>query len=104
MKHILFLLKMPFEDPNVEGIINTTWFCSHCALIEGALLCNPHWEAHIDIRRISFEKPREELIDILGDEQQWLPVLVLPTGAHITDPEEITGFLARTYSGAAPHP
>ena len=104
MKPILFVLKMPFEDNNVVGSDNATWFCSHCALIEGALAVNPQWNDQIEVRRISFPRPRTELIDILGEENQWLPILILGKENTLTDPIEITNYLAKNYGGAAPHP
>ncbi len=99
MKPILFLLKMPFEDGTGKF-----WFCTHCALIEGALKVNPQWEDLVDVRRIDFPKPRKELVQILGEDQQWLPVLVLPNKDTIKDPVEITKYLAQNLGGAAPHP
>jgi hypothetical protein len=99
MKPILFLLKMPFEDGSGQN-----WFCTHCALLEGALKVNPQWKDNVDIRRINFPKPREELVQMLGEDQQWLPVLVLPNKKTIKDPVEITKYLAKSLGGAAPHP
>ncbi|MGD8426327.1 MAG: DUF3088 family protein [Balneolaceae bacterium] len=98
MKPTLFILKMPFEDGD------KTWFCTHCALIEGALKVNPHWKEAVDIRRIPFPKPRREVIELLGEENQWLPVLILSGQKTITDPIEITKYLAEACGGAAPHP
>lgn len=99
MKPKLFLLEMPFEDGPGKY-----WFCAHCALVEGALKVNPHWQEAIEIRRIKFPKPRREIIEILGEEHQWLPVLVHHDKNTITDPVEIAGYLANHYGGAAPHP
>ncbi|WP_394202146.1 DUF3088 family protein [Shewanella waksmanii] len=99
MKPKLFILSMPFEDGP-----DTTWICSHCAMIEGALLFNPHWQQHVDIQRISFEKPRQDVVDILGEQNQWLPVLILTKQEFITDPVAIINYLASEYGGAAAHP
>lgn len=104
MKPILFVLKMPFEDNDVEDSNNSSWFCSHCALIEGALAVNPSWNDHIEIRRIPFARPRNEVVEILGENNQWLPVLILDKKNTLTDPVEISTYLATTYGGAAPHP
>lgn len=98
MKPTLFLLDMPFSKGNDQ------WFCSHCAMLEGALQVNPHWENHINIKRIAYAKPREVLIKLLGPDKQWLPVLVQDPRTTITDPIEITNYLAKEYGGAAPHP
>jgi hypothetical protein len=67
MKPILFILNMPFEDGPGK-----MWFCSDCALVEGALKANPEWERVIDVRRIDWPKPRVELVELLGEENQWL--------------------------------
>jgi hypothetical protein len=99
MKPKLFILNMPFEDGPGK-----LWFCTHCALIEGALKVNPQWENHVEVNRIDFPKPRKELIAVLGEERQWLPVLVLPSGEAISEPVEITSYLATNFGGAAPHP
>jgi len=99
MKPILCLLKMPFVDKSGDK-----WFCSHCALLEGALLVNPHWKDSVEIRRINYKKPREELINLLGQENQWLPALVIEMGRALTNPIEIANYLSEKYGGAAPHP
>jgi Protein of unknown function (DUF3088) len=99
MKPKLFLLRMPFEDGPGKF-----WFCTHCALIEGALKANPQWEDQVEVHRINFPKPRKELIEVLGEERQWLPVLVLANGEAIDDPIKITHYIAQEYGGAAPHP
>jgi len=90
---------MPFEDGPGKY-----WFCTHCALIEGALKVNPNWEEEIEISRIEFPKPRMELVALLGEERQWLPVMVLPNGESISDPVAIINYLASNFGGAAPHP
>lgn len=99
MKPKLFILKMPFEDGPGK-----MWICSHCALIEGALLVNTHWANFTDIRRIDFPKPRNEVVELLGEENQWLPVLVLENNETINDPVEIINYLADKFDGAAAHP
>ncbi|MGE0185018.1 MAG: DUF3088 family protein [Hyphomonadaceae bacterium] len=109
----LFIIKAPFEDAMLDG----TWFCASCATMEGALLANPHWAAHIEVRRMPFPRPRREMINLIGEENQSMPVLVLgdaakpPEGAKVfngrhflDDPKAIARYLAATYGGAGPHP
>ena len=55
MRDTLFIIRAPFEDPALEG----TWFCRDCATMEGALLANPHWPRHIDVRRLAYPRPRQ---------------------------------------------
>lgn len=73
-------------------------------MIEGALQFNPHWQEHVDIRRIDFAKPRKQVIELLGEDNQWLPVLILNDKRTITDPVAIINHLASEFSGAAAHP
>ena len=80
------------------------WVCSHCAMIEGALQFKPHWQEHVDIRRIDFAKPREQVIELLGEDNQWLPVLILKDKRTITDPVAIINHLANAFGGVAAHP
>ncbi len=107
----LFILKAPFEDGGAM------WFCRDCATIEGALLANPLWAERIDVRRMPFPRPRDEIIALLGEGNQDMPVLVPADAAKapedaqsfegrafITDPKAITKYLAATYGGAGPHP
>jgi hypothetical protein len=109
----LFIIKAPFEDPALDG----TWFCVSCATMEGALLANPHWARAIDVKRCAFPRPRQEMIALIGEENQGMPVLVLadastpPDGAKefegryfLDEPKPITRYLAATYGGAGPHP
>lgn len=109
----LFLIRAPFEDAALEG----SWFCHDCAALEGALLANPHWPRSIDVRRMPFPRPRHEIISLIGEMNQGMPVLVLADvakapaearraegRAFLTDPKAITRYLASAYGGAGPHP
>lgn len=57
----------------------------------------------IDVQRLDFPKPRNELIKLLGEDDQWLPVLITAT-LKIHDPIEIVNYLASHFGGAAIHP
>lgn len=109
----LFIIKAPFEDAALEG----TWFCTSCATMEGVLLANPHWATHIDVKRMPFPRPRHDMIVLIGEENQSMPVLVLADGStppddakgfegrrFLDEAKPITRYLAATYGGAGPHP
>ena len=111
MRDTLFILGAPFED---QGEM---WFCASCAMMEGALLANPHWSAHIDVRRMPFPRPRQEMISLIGEANQGMPVLVLAHAASapveakdhegrrfLDEPKAIARYLAAAYDGAGPHP
>ncbi|MBC7769333.1 MAG: DUF3088 family protein [Phycisphaerales bacterium] len=109
----LFILRAPFEDHELAG----TWFCTSCATMEGALLANPHWANRIDVKRMAHLRPRHDVIALIGEDNQSMPVLVLadsstpPEGAKefegrffLDEPKPITRYLAAKYGGAGPHP
>jgi len=112
-KDILFILKPGFYD-GAEG----PYYCPDSAAVEGFLKFVPEVEKEIDIRRIDFPRPRKGIVELLGEDNQGSPVLVLDassdapaeaqesaeTGrAFITDPKEIGDFLARKYGFPRPH-
>jgi hypothetical protein len=110
MKDRLFLLAAPFED---EG---RTWYCHDCAALEGALLANPSWSSKVEVHRLGFARPRQMLVDVLGEDHQWMPALVMPAAgapsdalrvrdlAILTDPKAIGRALVLRHGGAGPHP
>jgi len=71
-KHTLFLLKPGFYDGE-EG----PFFCPHNAAMEGLLKYVPELESKLDVHRIDFQRPRTEVIALLGEENQGAPVLVV---------------------------
>lgn len=76
-KATLFLLAPDFEDVKFPG---QRFFCRHSALVEGLLTSFPELLDAIDVRRIAFPRPRAEVIELVGEANQALPVLVLPAG------------------------
>jgi hypothetical protein len=74
----LFLLNVDFEDPAFPG---RRFYCWHCVLMEGLLTSFPAMAARIDVERIAWPRPRSAVIDMIGAENQSLPVLVLADDA-----------------------
>ena len=87
----LFLLRPGFADPAYPG---KSFYCWHCALIEGVLASFPDLAARLDVVRIAWPRPRQAVVDLVGEQNQSLPLLVLADGA--TSPHQ-TG----TYRGRA---
>ncbi len=74
----LYLLKPHFMDAG-QG----PYFCPGCAQMVGLLEFYPALKRHVEVRWLDFPRPRPELIELLGEENQSCPVLVLnsaPTG------------------------
>ena len=113
-KHILFQLN-PWLDNNGEG----PFYCPDCGIVEGFLSYSPGVRERIDIRNIDFQRPRQEVIAALGQENQGCPVLVLDQTSQIPlaakksmttgrsfldDPKAICDFLVKEFKAVRPHP
>ena len=68
----LYLLKAGFIDQG-KG----PYFCPECAQMVGLLEFYPALKQRLEVRWLNFPRPRPELIDLLGEENQNCPVLVL---------------------------
>ena len=110
----LFLLKPGFADPACPG---KTFYCRHCALVEGVLASRPEAAARLDVRRIAWPRPRREVAELIGEARQSLPVLVLAPGRRsehatgeaggrvfIDDIDALLRALTARYGFAEPHP
>jgi hypothetical protein len=110
----LFLLKPDFEDPAYAG---QRFYCWHCALLEGVLASFPLLQSKIDVERIAWSKPRHAIVDIVGEDNQSMPLLVLAddapaelaTGAFrgrkfVDGKDAILTVLSRRHGIPRPHP
>lgn len=68
----LYLLKPDFLDGD-KG----PYFCPGCAQMLGLLKIYPKLKDVLEIRQVDFQRPRSELVELLGEENQSCPVLVL---------------------------
>ncbi len=101
MKDTLYILAPGFEDPAYPC---KTFYCWHCALMEGVLASFPELADRLDIRRIAWPKPRREVAELLGEDNQSLPVLVLSEGGFINDKDAILAALTERHGFPHPHP
>lgn len=110
----LFLLQPGFKDPAYPG---QTFYCWHCALIEGVLASFPDLGKDLDIKRIGWPRPRHEIIELVGEENQSLPLLILTKGDHsvhqsnkydgnafVSDKDTILAVLSERHGFPRPHP
>lgn len=113
-RDILFLLKPGFTDPALPG---QDFYCWHCALMEGVLASFPALGANLYVRRIAFPRPREEVLALIGEANQSLPVLILaddapaslPAASHngrryVNEPMAILDVLHRRHGFPPAHP
>ncbi|MGF1592928.1 MAG: DUF3088 domain-containing protein [Kiloniellaceae bacterium] len=90
----LFLLRPDFEDPAYPG---QRFYCWHCALMEGVLTSFPELATQLDVERIAWPRPRRPAVDLVGEENQSLPLLVLADGStspHLTGTYEGRAFIS----------
>jgi len=71
MKDQLFVLRPRFEDHG------TAYFCPWSAQVIGFLAYYPEVRETLDIVEVDFAKPRKPLVDLLGEQNQSAPRLVL---------------------------
>lgn len=75
----LFLLYPDFTDDRLEPK-GQNYYCPHCAMIEGVLAYYPEIAQKLEIIHVDFPRPRKQIIELLGEENQGCPCLVIPEG------------------------
>lgn len=97
----LFLLKADFQDANrADG---KKYFCPECSPIEGLLSYYPRLRSELEVQYLDFSRPRPALVDLLGEENQSCPVLVLEDGTFINETSEIIKYLTQYHKVGHPH-
>jgi hypothetical protein len=110
----LFMLHPDAEDPKYPG---RRFYCEHCAILEGVLTYFPELTKKIDIQRVNWPRPRAEVVALVGENNQGLPLLILANGetsqhqtgvfegrAFVSDKDAILKVLAERHGIAEPHP
>jgi len=110
----LFLLRSDFTDPAHPG---RRFYCWHCALMEGLIASFPELLARLDVERIAWPRPRKEIVKLIGEENQSVPLLVLADDApktidacsyrgtrFVADKDAILTLLSRRHGIPEPHP
>lgn len=112
MKDTLFVLTPDFMEKG------STYFCPFSAQVIGFLAYYPQIRTTVDVVELGFEKPRKPLSDLLGEDHQAAPMLVLGGEAvpvpdvtiaeanghkYIENTIQILRYLAATRSVPRPH-
>ena len=85
----LFLLKPDFTDKNRDA--NAKYFCPENALINGIVNYYPKLKELLEINYIDFERPRKNLVKLVGEENQGCPNFVL-SKTEIDDNTDVSYF------------
>lgn len=104
-------------NPGWTDDLGGPWYCPAGAVIEGVLAFHPHLKTQLDITRLDFPRPRQPVIDLVGEDHQSCPILVLDgafdwpeaqtsaaTGRRFLQDEAIIPYLAARYGIGLPHP
>lgn len=110
----LYLIKPNFLDQGGK-----TFFCPGCAQMVGLLDYYPALKQVLEVHLVDYLRPRPVLVELLGEENQSCPVLILqqkpqglPTDVQIAKANgryfieganEIATYLACAYSIGFPH-
>ena len=94
-----------------------TFYCWHCALMEGVLASFPELTPDLEVRQIAFARPRRDVTRLIGEANQSLRVLVLaedapadlPAAVHegrrfVNEPMAILDILHRRHGYPPAHP
>ena len=81
MKDQLFLLNPGFVDEAGQG----PFYCGDSVSVEGLLGFFPALRSKVDVKYIGFPKPRADVVDAIGPENQSIPVLILDGSAAPDD-------------------
>ncbi|WP_027441625.1 DUF3088 family protein [Ponticaulis koreensis] len=113
-KDVLFILQTDYADP-AHG--HAVFYCEHCVLLEGVLAAFPKLAERIEVRRLKWPRPRTDVLDLLGEDNQNLPALVLygevedglpvneANGLHfVNEKDDLLEVMARRYGISRPHP
>lgn len=73
-RDILYVLKENFDD-SFSG--SDPYFCPHCAEIKGVLGYFPKLLHNLDVRFVDYARPRTEIVEMIGEDHQDCPVLIL---------------------------
>lgn len=98
-RDILYLLKEDFPDgPGLP------YFCPDCANVTGLLTYFPKLRHHLDVRYVDYPRPRAEIVEFIGAENQGCPVLILAQNLSVNEIGFVSGqFNGRSFiSGAKP--
>ena len=113
-RDILFLLKHGFPDGD-----GAPYYCPECAEVNGVLHYYPHLRHLVDVRYVDYPRPRAEVVELVGADNQGCPVLVIgaparaalpgvTVGSHaglsfVSGARDIGNYLSLAYGVGRPH-
>ncbi|MES2988996.1 MAG: DUF3088 family protein [Pseudomonadota bacterium] len=97
----LYILDSEFSDAELPG---RSFYCKDCITVEGLLAAFPASAARLDVIHIAYPRPRAEIVELLGEENQNLPCLVLAEGGFVNEIEALLAALHTRHGFPERHP
>lgn len=83
-RDLLFVLRPGFTDRGAR------WFCPYSAQVVGFLSYYPHVRDTLELCELEFPRPHQAMVELVGEEHQAAPLLVLAAGAAPPAIEDVT--------------
>ena len=114
----LFLLNPGFMDNRLQPE-GQKYFCPFNAMLEGVLKYFPEVKKELEITYIDFPRPRKVIVDLLGEDNQSMPLLIIEKqnvdlsslnvkefqgNLFVVGSEEIVKYLSLAFHIPVPHP
>ncbi|MEL1252052.1 DUF3088 family protein [Aurantiacibacter gilvus] len=84
----LFILERTKTDAD-----GAQFYCRDCIEIDGLLAMFPDLSANIEVVRVPWPRPRQAVVDAIGEENQNLPALVFAEGGFVNDQDDLLAAL-----------
>ncbi|WP_196158282.1 DUF3088 family protein [Reinekea sp. G2M2-21] len=91
-KDTLFVL-----DPHNHIVDESPRFCPPCAMVTGYLHYYPEVAKQLDVITVSPVRPRRQIIEQIGEENQGSPVLILADESTVPDDIDVQLFDGRRF-------
>jgi len=92
MKDQLFLMNPGFTNAGLGP-----FYCGDSVPVEGLLSFFPSLRTAVDVTYVDFPRPRQPIVDLIGEEHQSVPVLVLADEAEVPPPIEVQSANGRRF-------
>jgi len=98
----LFMLEHAFADPEYGG--EHVFYCKDCVTVEGLLALFPTLAANLDVVHVPWPRPRAEVVEALGEDNQNLPTLAFAEGGFVNEIEALLAALHTRHGFPERHP
>lgn len=89
-------------DPHVRVEEGFARYCPDCALIEGYLAMYPQVRTQLQVLYVNPQRPRAEIVSLLGEDNQGAPVLLLHPQRERREREAVQNFHSQRFINDPP--